>query len=161
MRRRVIPPSPPYRQRGMALFVALIVLVGATVLSMAAARTSSMELRMAGNSESVLETFQTALAAIDYAIADASNLPTSGPLNQPTTVTLPSDDLFQPSGSDTITVSATRVDDCAPPPRARHGSSLNAYSAFVYELDAAITRTESGQGTGAMTQGYVLLGPKC
>ncbi|MGK0173294.1 MAG: Tfp pilus assembly protein PilX [Gammaproteobacteria bacterium] len=150
----------PRKQQGMALFVALVVLIGATLISVAAARTSIMELRMAGNGESIANTFQTALATIDYVISDSTNLPTAGPLNQPASVTLPST-LFPTTGTDIISATATRVNDCGSPPRARSGSSLMAYSAFVYEIGADLSRNESGQGAGAMTQGYMLLGPKC
>ena len=155
------PPTPMLSgQRGSVLFVALLILIGATAISLSAVNTSVMELRMAGNAEAATDTFQTALAAIDFTISDSTNLPTSGPLHQPKAVTL-NGSMFQTSAGDTISASASRVDDCAAPPRARSASSLTAFSAFAYEIDATIERNASGQGRGAMTQGYILLGPKC
>jgi hypothetical protein len=149
-----------YRQRGTVLIVAMVILSGATILSLAALNTSIMELRMAGNVEAQASTFQTGAAAIDFVIADTSNLPTSGPLNTPTTVSL-TDSLFAVQSGDSIVATATRYEDCAPPPRARSGSSITAFSAFAYDVSADVNKNASGLGSASMAQGYVLLGPKC
>ncbi len=149
------------RQRGTTLFVALILLIGVTMLSLASVGTSTMELRMARNHEDTSHTFQTALATVDYVIADSSNLPTSGPLMTPQTVALDGETLFDTTGGDAIAATAARLEDCAPPPRARGATSLMAYSAFWYEVTADVDRNDSGMGRSAMSQGYILLGPKC
>ena len=115
---------------------------------------------MARNFEADADTFQTALAVIDYTIADPSNLPTVGPLNQPSNVSLNSS-LFTVGADESITATATRVMDCAPPPRARTASSLVAYSAFRYEINTDVDRVAGGLGRSSMAQGYILLGPKC
>lgn len=148
------------REGGLALVMALVLLIGVTVISMAAVSTSLMELRMANNVEGNTNTFQTALAVIDFVIADDANLPTTGPLLQPASVSL-SGTPFTVIGNDSIAARAVRLKDCAPPPRARAASSLTAFSAFEYEVSTDVVRLDGGMGRGAMSQGYVVLGPKC
>lgn len=149
------------RQRGSALFVALILLIGVTLMSLAGVTTSTMELRMARNHEDSSHTFQTALAVLDYVIADSSHLPTSGPLLVPQPVALSGETLFDTSGDDAVTAAAARLEDCALPPRARGATSMTAYSAFKYEITAQVDKNDSGMGRSAMALGYILLGPKC
>jgi hypothetical protein len=150
----------PASQRGSVLIIALLMLIGVTLLSISGAITGSMELRMARNYEAGASAFQSALAAIDFVLSDEANLPVSGPLNQLNEVTL-SGATFDTADDESIVARAARVQDCALPPRARSASSLMAYSAFRYEVLAEVDRTASGLGRSAMTQGYVLLGPKC
>jgi Tfp pilus assembly protein PilX len=138
----------------------MVILAGATILSLAAVNTSIMEMRMAGNVEAQGSTFQLGAAAVDYVLSDLSNLPSTGPLNLPVSVTL-ADSLFTVASGDSVVATATRTEDCAAPPRARSGSSITAFSAFGYEIAAAINKNSSGFGSSSMAQGYVLLGPKC
>ena len=154
------------KQQGTALMVSMIILIGITLLSLAAANTSILELRMARNTEAKATTQQTTLAAIDFIVSDDANLPATGPLNSPVSVTLPDDpgvpgEVFDTVGGETITATAMRISDCAPPPRARLASSLTSYSAFVYEAAATVDKNATGNGRSGMAQGYVLLGPKC
>ena len=150
----------PRRQRGVALLVALILLIGVTLLSVAAVSTSVMELRMAGNSELAATTYQRTLAAVDYVVADSTNLPATGPLNELNAVALAGDP-FQLTGGDSISAFAARTADCAAPPRMRNASSMKAYSAFNFEVSALAEQDASGAGRAGVRQGYVLLGPKC
>ncbi len=162
------------KQQGTALMVAMVILIGITLLSLAGANTSILELRMARNTEATATTQQTALAAIDFIVSDDANLPTTGALGAPQTVTLPQNttaydgELFDCRDGDCsdgageeITATATRIADCMPPPRARLASSLTSYSAFVYEAAATIDKNATGNGRSGMAQGYILLGPKC
>ncbi|MCH9674693.1 MAG: pilus assembly PilX N-terminal domain-containing protein [Gammaproteobacteria bacterium] len=151
---------PPPKQRGIALIVALILLAGATLIGIAAVNTSVMELKMAGNAEAMGDSFQTALAAIDFVMSDTSNLPTVGALGIKRAANLV-DPVFTANTNETITAWATRLDDCGLPPRARSASSVVAYSAFVYEVGSSIDRHATGFGLSEMSQGYILLGPKC
>ncbi len=80
-------PGKPH-QKGVVLIVVLMMLIGITLISMAAVNTSVMELRMARNAEYSVNNFQTALSAIDFVISDPANLPTLGPLMQTTPVPL-------------------------------------------------------------------------
>jgi Tfp pilus assembly protein PilX len=148
------------RQRGTALLVAMVLLLGVTLISLASVNGSMAELRMASNVEGNTNTFQTALAAIDFVISDTSHLPTTGELGVPHSVT-PSGAPFTVTGDDSITAEAARVEDCAPPPRATAATSLIGLSAFSYEVTVQVNKNDSGMGQSKMTQGYVVLGPKC
>jgi len=154
-------------QRGTALLVAMVLLLGVTLISLASVNGSMAELRMASNVEGNTNTFQTALAAIDFVISDMSHLPTTGELGVHQPVSLPSDHIAEPKTpfiqihGDSITATAARIQDCAPPPRATAASSLIGLSAFSYEVSVQVNKNGSGMGQDDMTQGYVVLGPKC
>ena len=148
-------------QKGTALMVAMLILIGITLLSLAGVNTSILELRMARNTEASVNTFQTAVAALDNILSDQNNLPTTGALNTPQAVAMPGTQPFTLQAGETITASATRLLDCAPPPRARLASSLTSFSAFVYEASVTVDKNATGNGRTGMAQGYILLGPKC
>jgi Tfp pilus assembly protein PilX len=65
----------PMHQDGVALAVALILLVIITLLGLSAVRLSSMELRMSGNDELRVSSFETAGSLVDAAISLANNTP--------------------------------------------------------------------------------------
>lgn len=146
------------KQQGVALIVSLLILIGVTVISLASINASVLGLRMAGNQEGIINTFQTAQSAIDFLVSDPSLLPTNGPLNQPTVVSV--------TGSEfnyaTVNTYATRIADCLPPPRSSaFPSSVTNYSAFHFDLMADVDKTANGMSQAAMVQGVILLGPKC
>ena len=147
-------------QRGTVLIITLLLLTGATILGVASMDSSVMGLRMASTVESNVQTFQMTQSAVDFAISDATNLPSVGPLGIPHAVTT-SGPAFTLETGDQLLVQATRVVDCAPPPRSTAASSLSAFSGFQYEVKAAITKDVSSGGRAETTQGYLLLGPKC
>lgn len=148
------------RQNGVVLVVVLMMLIGITLVSMAAVNTSVMELRMARNAEDGVNNFQTALSAVDFVISDPGNLPTVGPLMQPTPVTL-SGSVFGVETGDTMTASAVRVGECGLPPRMRAANSLMAFSAFDYEITADLDKNGTGRGQTGVVQGFLQMGPKC
>ena len=139
------------REGGATLLVVLLLLMGITLISVSSVNTSVMELRMARNVESSASTFQTALAAIDFVIADPANLPMVGPLHEPVPVAL--------SGS--VFTSAVRVAECSAPPRMRNATSLMAYSAFQYDVTVSLDKNATGMGKSGIVQGYLQIGPKC
>lgn len=158
------PFTAPARQRGVALIVALIVLMGVTLISLAGAGQSAMELRMARNLDAAGNSFQAAESIIDLILQNAdTTLPTTGALLIPSDVTstLPDVPVFATSGGETISATTVRLLDCAPPPRARSGSSITAFSAFAYEVIADVDRNATGNGRTGLAQGYMTLGPKC
>ena len=155
-------------QKGTALMVAMLILVGITLLSLAGINTSILELRMARNAESAGSAFQTAVAATEQVLSNTSNLPATGPLDPKTAIALPATAPFICNDGDCadgaqeeILAWATRKQDCAPPPRARLASSLTSFSAFVYEAEAQVDKNFTGNGRSGLRQGYILLGPKC
>lgn len=148
------------RQTGAVLVVSLLLLMAITVLSTTAVSMSVMELRMSNNIESNANTFQTAMAAVDYVLSDINNLPATGPLNVPSAVTLVGTPFSVISG-EAIDASAARIEDCGLPPRMSNATSMTAYSSFRYEAMANVSKNASGMGQAGMVQGYLLFGPKC
>ncbi len=138
----------------------MLLLVAITVLSSTAVSMSIMEMRMSNNTESNTNTFQTTMAAVDFVLSDIANLPAVGPLNVPSTVTL-SGTPFTVVAGDDISAVATRIQDCGLPPRMTNATSMTAYSSFRYEVAAETVKNVAGMGSSGMTQGYMLLGPKC
>ena len=152
-------PGKPH-QKGVVLIVVLMMLIGITLISIATVNTSVMELRMARNAEFGVNNFQTALSAVDFVMSDPANLPTVGPLMQPTPVTL-TGSVFTAAAGDTVTASAVRVGECGLPPRMGAANSLMAFSAFDYEITANLDKNGSGMGQTGVVQGFLQVGPKC
>lgn len=165
----------PRAQRGAALVFAFIFLVALGLIGVASVGTSVMELHMASNAEEEMNAFQTAQSGIDFMASDPSVLPSAGPLNTPVDITLPTSPVtvFQLSAGETIRSlgstcppntpcgQATRVLECAPPPRVSGGSSLLSFSAFSYRLSSDVDKTATGKGQAALRQGHIVLGAKC
>jgi hypothetical protein len=145
----------------VVLFVTLLLLIGVTLITTGGVVMSTMELRMAGNVEGHTQSFQISMAAVDYVLADPANLPGSGQLNQPTNVPLAGPPFDYVTGGDTIVATATRIEDCAAPPRMTDATSMKAYSSFRYEASSEVDQSVSGVGRSGMVQGYLQLGPKC
>ncbi len=55
----------PNQQQGVALAVAMILLLGVTVVSLASLNTSLLELVMSGNEQARMSAFQKAQAGLD------------------------------------------------------------------------------------------------
>lgn len=64
--------------RGAALIVALLLLIVITLITVTAMRFSTLELRMAGNEQQRVSTFESAQAAVDAVTADLGNFPLIG-----------------------------------------------------------------------------------
>jgi len=62
--------SPPARQRGAALFTALILLVIMTLLGMSSMTATTMEERMAANLQEGIRSYQAALTGLTMALHD-------------------------------------------------------------------------------------------
>ncbi len=152
-------------QRGSALLLCLILLIGLTFIALSAVQTGIMEVRMASAVEEEMNAFQTAQAAIDFTISDTTNLPTTGALNTPNTVTLSpdtnTDDAFYTATGETVTASTQRTVDCGAPPRTRVASSLLNFSSFEYKISSNVDKRKTRRGRSHQRQGYITLGPKC
>ena len=144
-------------QRGSALVVALLILVTVTVLALSSMSSSLMELRMVHGTQATIDNFQTAAGAIDLVLANPDNLPMTGALDNPQPRDLTP--VFPPPPEVLATVARTQ--ECLPPPRARLPSSVDQYSAFVHEVVARVDRNQNSQGRLGMTQGHILIGPRC
>jgi hypothetical protein len=73
------PPRFVSRQRGVALAVALILLVVLTLLALSGIRLSAMELRMALNDELRIASFEQAQSMVDTTVRRFTNTPILAP----------------------------------------------------------------------------------
>lgn len=167
------PPAIKY-QRGAALFIALIMLVALTLVTLASLNTSLLQLRMSANEESRTFAFQSAQSAIDdvinidyiarqptttdqtkqyFAITGSvgytrctPNWLGGGPCNTSTmTLTSPMDGTT--SGPNQIKV--TRLTD---PTTTR---SAKCPSAATFQIDGIYDRSTLGLGKSNLVQGYI------
>ncbi|MGR8919700.1 MAG: pilus assembly PilX family protein [Gammaproteobacteria bacterium] len=152
----------PNTQTGVALVISLVMLASLTLIAVAGVDSSSMGLRLARIVEEQANAFQTAQAAVDQVISDTDNLPMTGPLDTAASVTLTGTPFAADAGAgETISADASRTADCALPPRVGMGTSMLAYSAFSFRVNADVDRVATGRGQSAISQGYLILGPKC
>jgi PilX N-terminal len=176
----------PKLQSGAALVVALLILIVITALSLAAMRSSTMQLQMASNDEHRMDAFQTAQAAIDYVISIRTDpvspenyfpviggagyalctaCPGSGypcfprlPENQSCTVSTVS--LPAPPFSDYSQVQVLRLPpDLRPPPRGTE-TSIEKFDAATFQVDSVYDQSAAGRGKAELVQGYIILVPK-
>lgn len=166
-------------QSGAALFVALMFLIIITMLSLAAMRSSMLELRMASNQELKNTAFQHAQAVLDATIGDSGNMPTLAGVGD--TNCMGSD----PGASGTCELSSVELDEgylatnteffdgditdgevysrvtrLAPLERAAPrsiGTSLSTFSVATYEVDAVYDLSNIGQGRARLREGLMLL----
>ena len=131
------------RQSGVALVVALLFLLIVTILSVTAARNSSLSLQMSGNMQDASSSFQAAETGIFGALALAGTGATD-PFNG-TSTEAPFDGL-SPSPLDALNdpnsvsadITLTALDRSCPRPRRSNtqGSSEGTYACDYYRIDA-------------------------
>lgn len=68
----------PYRQNGVVLVVALVLLVAITLISLAGISTTTLELMMATTQQARTDAFQQAEAGIDAVSSNLDNFPVTG-----------------------------------------------------------------------------------
>src|ERR1041385_6858158 len=73
----MLPQRRNQAHRGVALIVALLLLVVVSIVSLSAVRLSSMSLRVATNHEVRIGAFESAQSVVDATISDAANTPIS------------------------------------------------------------------------------------
>lgn len=169
------------RQNGAALFTALMFLIIITMLSLAAMRSSVIELRMASNQELKNTAFQRAQAVVDATIGDSTNMPTLADVGATNCMA------SEPSAGDASVCDATGVDlddnylgtmtayfdgstengevyarvmRLGPleksAPRSI-GTSAAVYSVATYQVDGVYDLSEIGQGKAQIREGLMLL----
>jgi Tfp pilus assembly protein PilX len=155
------------RQRGVALAVALILLVIITLLGLSAVRLSSMELRMSGNDELRVSSFEAAASLVDAAIANATNTPaisagvrtcaklgalvpacTTASVSVPTYTTDVANDLMN--------VEITGITGSTSPPTGSGWSSKD-YAAANLKIAGIYDRNADGRGRATISEGLAVI----
>jgi len=162
-------------QQGAALFTALMFLVVLTLISLAAMRSSTLEMRMATNDEARLTAFQRTQAVVDATIGETDNIKVvgavgrrtctgAGPADAPDGLDCDAyginlaDDTYDDDVNDgLIKVAVTRLSPAeAPAPRSL-GTSAAVYSVANFKVDAAYDGTDDGLGRGRIVEGVMVL----
>ena len=164
--------SMPRRQRGVVLAVAMVVLLGVTVVSITALSSSLLEVRMAGNAEDTTRAFNIAQGAVDAVISEAGNFPIIGGIGYSTCTGTYADvaevagfcnrtDLALPASFEAAT-SAARTERLDPlrscPPRGMATSCEN-FKVASFTIEGHHDNVEGGRGRAIVHEGYLVLVP--
>lgn len=137
------------RQRGAALVIGLILLVVLTILAVSGVFTSTMELRMARNTQSQERAFQAAEVAVEDALGNPV-LSTSAPFNQPITAV--------PNGYGDQYAYQLQFAGQTPLGTGMTGFSIgSAFQAYHFQVNAAGTGPDNA--TAQHTQSFYVIGP--
>lgn len=169
------PISQLRPQRGAALFTALMFLVVLTLISLAAMRSSTLEMRMATNDEARLSAFQRTQAVVDATIGETDNIKVVGAVGRRTCtgssasdspdglacdaygINLADDDYDDDVADGIIKVAVTRLSPAeAPAPRSL-GTSAAVYSVATFKVDSLYDATADGLGRGRIVEGVMVL----
>lgn len=157
-------------QRGVALAIALIMLVVITLMSLSAIRFTSLDNRLAVNQEFRIEALQMSQALLDSVVAVDSNIVVFGDAGYSNcTKTVDGCDQYTlqlpafswapllESGEMRAQVVMTGAADAPPRLAERLGSSLPKLSASTFEVIADYDRVDQGQSRSEVGQGMILI----
>lgn len=167
--------SLPKTQQGVALAVALVVLVGVTVVSLSSLTVSLLEVRMAENEEARMIAFQKAQAGVDAVGAALGNIVVTGAPGQTnctgntTTSALP--DPLPPQGCNTTTLTlptgfdgrhaalTERLEPELQCPPAAMETSCAGFSVANFAIESRYDNTQRRGGRSTIFQGLLVLVP--
>ena len=154
----------------MVLVSALILLVIITLLSMSAMRVSITELRMAGNQETSVTSFQTSQALSDAIIDATASTPVIGDpgytICTGTGVDCNIENWRLPTGMYTDQMNTgvmsgviTRLSPALRPPPRGIGSSADKFSAATFSINSTFDMADQGLGRDTVVEGVLILVP--
>jgi hypothetical protein len=156
------------KQRGVVLFISLIMLIVIGMLSVSLMGMSRVEMRMANNEEARVSALQMAQGLSDIIVADPDKTPVVGGAGykictysgcDAEMTDMPDNVLTTAVVDRHLAASATRSDpEFRPPPRGM-GFSTSKFVGTSFRLRSTYDRTEDGQGYGAVEEGLIVLIP--
>jgi len=160
-----IPP-----QVGSVLLPSLIFLLILTLAATTAMRTSTMELRMAGNEQQRVETFELTQSIVDQVVGNPDNIRVAGdPGYVNCTPNVPNcnandvqinANLLAPSRAANATVKVERLAPALSAPPRGINTSTDAFSAARFEVDTTYDGTASNEGKVGIVQCVLVLVPR-
>lgn len=162
----------PNRQRGVALAVALILLVVLTLLALSGIRLSTMELRMALNDELRVAAFEQAQSLVDGTVRTFSNTPILAPGITRCVNTIPdkcttansltlSDTIKTKFGVNDTSVSVNVLIERIPPqnaePPINSGFSLSSFDAAYMQVSGLWDKNAVGLGNAIVREGIAIV----
>ncbi len=172
----LIPTSCAHpRQSGLALFIALALLLIITIVGLASVKSGLMEAQMAVNEEMRANTFETTQSTVDALVSNPANTQVFGAVGrrvctanwtppagcEPTFITLPSILTGALMTGNTLSANVERMAPLlAPPPRGLGGGySIEKYKVANFRITGNHEGTASGFGNARIVQGSLVLVP--
>ena len=163
--------STARRQRGVVLFISMIMLIVIGMLTVTLMGMSRVETRMANNEEARINALQAAQAMSDLIVSRPDMTPVIGttgytfcvgnlPNCDEQITSLPANSIGDAVADGYLTASATRADpEFRPPPRGM-GFSASKFVGTSFALRSTFDATAEGQGQGEIEEGLMVLIPQ-
>ena len=158
------------RQRGSVLLPALIFLLILTLAATTTMRTSTLELRMAGNEQQRVETFELTQSIVDEVVANPDNIRVSGNIGYVNCTPGVSgcnandvainNNLLPSAKAGNATVMVERLAPALSAPTRGINTSSDAFSAARFEVDTTYDGTAENEGKVGLVQGVLVLVPR-
>lgn len=165
------PHKLPSLQRGIALAVALILLVVLTLLALSGVRLSTMELRMSLNDELRVGAFEQAQSLVDGTVRIFSNTPILGPgitrcaraisgvcSTAQATLALPARYTADVANTDVnVNVLIQRIPPQNAEPPVGTGFSLSSFDAAYMQVSGEWDKNSQGLGRAQVSEGIAIV----
>ena len=157
-------------QQGSVLLPALIFLLILTLAATTTMRTSTLELRMAGNEQQRVETFELTQSIVDEVVGNPNNIRVDGNLGfvnctsgvsgcAANDVTV-NNNLLPTAKAGNATVMVERLAPALSAPPRGINTSSDAFSAARFEVDTTYDGTSDNEGKVGIVQGVLVLVPR-
>lgn len=157
-------------QRGSVLLPALIFLLILTLAATTTMRTSTLELRMAGNEQQRVETFELAQSIVDEVVGNPDNIRVSGDIGYVNCTpgvsgcnandVIINNNLLPTAKAGNATVMVERLAPALSAPPRGINTSSDAFSAARFEVDTSYDGTAENEGRVGIVQGVLVLVPR-
>lgn len=159
----------PVRNGGSVMLVALVFLIMLTLATTLGMRSSTMELRMAGNEETQVRTFELTQALLEATVNNSANFSVSERVGHRNctanvvgcdraNITL-SPGLMLQASSDKARVIVERMAPAWSPPPRGSDSSVETFLQARFEVQATYGDSTDGSGRVTLVQGVSILAP--
>lgn len=160
----------PHRRKGSTLVIALVLLAILTLATATSMRTSTMELRMAGNEEVRVATLQMTQSIIDAVVSNSDNIIVAGDVgfvnctpnvNGCSRNTVSVDTALVPvAKSNNASVIVERLGPALMPAPRGINSSADAFFSARFQVDTTYDGTAFNEGKAGIVQGVMVLVPR-
>lgn len=157
-------------QRGSVFLPALIFLLILTLAATTNMRTSTLELRMAGNEQQRVETFELTQSIVDEVVGNPENIRVAGDIGYvnctPGISGCNANDIIVNSSllpiakAGNATVMVERMGPALSAPPRGINTSADAFSAARFEVDTSYDGTADNEGRVGIVQGVLVLVPR-
>jgi len=157
-------------QQGSVLLISLIFLLILTLAATTTMRTSTLELRMAGNEQSRVETFELTQSIVDEVVGNPNNIRVNGDVGYVNCTAgisgcsandvIVDANLLPIARAPNAAVIVERLEPALSAPPRGIDSSADAFSAARFEVDATYDGNAINEGRVGLVQGVLVLIPR-